>query len=154
MGKDASYIVQLTADERDQLQAMVDRGARSKETRRRARVLFEADRSSGRERVLDADVAARAQVSTRTVARLRKRFVEEGFEAAVFHRANTDRLYRKLDGQGEAVLIATACSEPPEGRCRWTLKLLSAKLVALEVVDSISQECVRGTLKKTGYALT
>lgn len=148
MSKDATYTVQLTANERQQLQVMVDAGVGSKQTRRRARVLLETDRSEGRKRIWDSEVAVRAQVSVQTVERLRRRFVEQGFEAAVFQTPSTDRLYRKLDGHGEATLIATACSQPPEGRCRWTLHLLSEELVALEVVDSISPECVRQTLKK------
>lgn len=161
MGKDAKYVVTLTVDERAQLQKMLDDGLGAKQTRRRARVLLEADRSDSASKgsgdgpyLKDQEVAVRAQVSTKTVARLRKRFVESGFDAAVFKSPATDRLYRKLDGDGEAALIATACSAPPEGRCKWTLHLLADQLVALEVVDTISHECVRQTLKKTNCVLT
>ncbi len=85
---------------------------------------------------------------------MRKRFVEDGFDAAVYRKPSTDRQYRKLDGAGEATLIATACSEAPEGRVRWTLQLLADKLVALKVVDSITPECVSSVLKKTNLSLT
>jgi hypothetical protein len=82
-----------------------------------------------------------------------ERFVEHGFESAVYRKPATDRLYRKLDGAGEARLIATACSAPPQGRIRWTLQMLADELIALEVVESISHECVRTTLKKTNSSL-
>ena len=88
-------------------------------------------------------------VGLSTVLRVRRRFVEEGLEASIFRKTAGNRLYRKLDGDAEAQLIAVACSEAPEGRSRWTLRLLADRLVALEVVDSISRECVRTTLKKT-----
>lgn len=78
--------------------------------------------------------------------------VEQGFEAAVYRKPSTNRLYRKLDGAGEARLIAEACSTAPEGRNRWTLTLLAERLVALEVVDSICADTVRLTLKKTNFS--
>jgi hypothetical protein len=153
MGKDAKYVVRLSAEERRQLQSMVDEGSGSKETRQRARVLLKADESKRGPAWTDERTAEFAEVSLSTVHRVRQRFVEEGFEAAVFRKPATDRQYRKLDGEGEAKLIATACSSPPEGRSRWTLELLAGKLVALGVVESISHECVRRTLKKTSCGL-
>lgn len=153
MGKDAKYVVRLSAEERRQLQSMVDTGSGSKETRQRARVLLKADESKRGAAWTDERTAEFAEVSLSTVHRVRQRFVEEGFEVAVFRRPATDRQYRKLDGEGEAKLIATACSSPPEGRSRWTLHLLAGKLVTLGVVESISHECVRQTLKKTSCGL-
>jgi transposase len=153
MGKDAKYVVRLSAEERRELQSMVDEGNGSKETRQRARVLLKADESKLGPAWTDERTAEFAEVSLSTVHRVRQRFVEEGFEMAVFRRPATDRQYRKLDGEGEAKLIATACSEAPAGRSRWTLKLLAGKLVALGVVESISHECVRQTLKKTSCGL-
>lgn len=85
--------------------------------------------------------------------RVRQAFVEHGLEAALFRKRPTGRQYRKLDGAQEAQLIALACSAPPEGRASWTLRLLADRLVALEVVDTISPECVRMTLKKTHLSL-
>jgi Homeodomain-like domain len=153
MGKEAKYVVRLRGEERKQLQSLVDKGSGSKETRQRARVLLKADESKQDLGWTDERTAEFAEVSLSTVHRVRQRFVEEGFEAAVFRKPATDRQYRKLDGEGEAKLIATACSAAPEGRSRWTLELLAGKLVALGVVESISQECVRQTLKKTNRGL-
>lgn len=153
MGKDAKYVVRLSVEERRQLQLMVDAGHGSKEARQRARVLLKADESKLGPAWTDVRTAEFAEVSLSTVHRVRQRFVEEDFETAVFRRPATDRQYRKLDGEGEAKLIATACSQAPEGRSRWTLRLLAGKLVALGVVESISHECVRRTLKKTSCGL-
>lgn len=149
MGKDAKYVVRLDDEERVELQSMVDNGLGSMSVRKRARVLLKADESDQGPAWTDEHVAEFAEVSVSTVYRVRQRFVEHGFNAAVYRKPATDRLYRKLDGVGEARLIATACSEPPEGRSRWTLHMLADELVALEVVESISHECVRETLKKT-----
>lgn len=149
MSKDAKFVVRLTDEERSDLQAMVDEGRGSKSVRQRARVLLKTDESDAGSAWTDERAAEFAEVSVRTVERVRKRFVDEGFDAAVFRKPSTDRLYRKLDGAGEARLIAEACSEAPEGRSRWTLKLLADRLVALEVVESIDPETVRKTLKKT-----
>jgi transposase len=87
--------------------------------------------------------------SLSTIHRVRQAFVEEGLTAALARKKPTGRRYRKLDGAQEAQLIALTCSAPPEGRIRWTLRLLADRLVALNVVPSISAECVRTTLKKT-----
>ncbi len=153
MGKEAKYVVRLSDEERRQLQAIVDEGSGAKETRQRARVLLKADQSKRGPAWSDERTAEFAEVSLSTVHRVRQRLVEEGFEAAVFRKGATDRQYRKLDGEGEAKLIATACSQAPAGRSRWTLHLLAGKLVALGVVESISHECVRQTLKKTSCGL-
>ena len=154
MGTEAKYVVRLSGEERRQLQSMVDDGSGSKETRQRARVLLKADQSKRGPVWTDERTAEFAEVSVSTVHRVRQRFVEEGFEAAVFRKPATDRQYRKLDGDGEAKLIAAACSSAPAGRSRWTLELLAGRLVALRVVESISLECVRQTLKKTNCGLT
>ena len=84
-----------------------------------------------------------------TVERLRQRFVEEGFEAALQRKEQKNRKAKTIDGRAEAHLVAMACSEPPEGRTRWTLKLLADRMVALEFVDSVCPETIRKTLKKT-----
>lgn len=143
------YIVELSQEERIFLEKMIRKGGRSATVLGRARVLLKADQGK-----TDPENADFSGVSLSTVFRVRRRFVEEGLEAAVFRKNTGNRLYRKLDGQAEATLIATACSEAPEGRSRWTLKLLADRLVALEIVDSISPECVRTTLKKTSLNLT
>ena len=106
MGKDAKYVVRLSGEERRQLQSMVDEGSGSKETRQRARVLLKADESKEGPGWTDERTAEFAEVSVSTVHRVRQRFVDEGFEAAVFRKPATNRQYRKLDGDGEAKLIA------------------------------------------------
>ncbi len=149
MGKEAKFVVTLNDEERGLLQKLVDEGRGSKSARQRARVLLKADQAEGAPAWPDERVAEFAEVSLSTVHRVRQAFVAEGFEAVLQRKPSPQRQYRKLDGVAEAQLIATACSQAPEGRSRWTLKLLADKLVELEVVDSISHECVRQTLKKT-----
>lgn len=146
--KEERYIVDLSSDERSFLESLIRCGGRSASVISRARILLKADQGW-----TDPKNADFAGVSLSTVFRVRRRFVEEGLDAAVFRKNTGKRLYRKLDGEAEATLIATACSACPEGRSRWTLQLLADRLVALEVVDSISQECVRTTLKKTNSSL-
>ena len=153
MSKDAKFVVRLTVDERSELQAIVDEGRGSKTVRQRARVLLKTDESPRGPAWTDERAAEFAEVSVRTVERARKRFVEEGFEATVYRKPSTDRLYRKLDGAGEARLIAEACTAAPAGRSRWTLKLLAERLVVLEVVESISPDTIRLKKKKTNCDL-
>ncbi len=149
MGMEAKYTVDLSRDEREYLQSLIDKGGRSAAVLKRVRILLKAD-----EEWTDTRIAEFAGVGLSTIFRVRRRFVEEGLEAAIFRKNTGDRLYRKLDGEAEAKLIAVACSEAPEGRSRWTLRLLADRLVAMDVVDSISPECVRTTLKKTNSSLT
>jgi DNA-binding transcriptional ArsR family regulator len=89
------------------------------------------------------------EVSQPTVSRVRKQYFEEGLEAALKRRPPNREYHRKLDGEQEARLVALACSEPPEGQARWSLRLLADKMVELEVVDDLSYRTVRRTLKKT-----
>lgn len=133
----------------------MDQGRGSKSARQRARVLLKTDGGPQGPGWTDERTAEFAEVRLSTVHRVRQQFVEEGFEAALrTRRPSPNRQYRKLDGAGEAQLIATACSGPPEGRCRWTLHLLAERLVELQVVESTSHECVRATLKKTSCSRT
>jgi transposase len=114
-----------------------------------ARILLKADQGEGGPAWPDARIAEAVEVGLSTVHRVRQAYVEQGLEAALHRKRPAGRQYRKLDGAQEARLIALACSPPPEGSNRWTLRLLADQLVALEVVASISPECVRATLKKT-----
>ncbi|MEM9410246.1 MAG: IS630 family transposase [Planctomycetota bacterium] len=141
--KSERFVVELTDDERKFLKDLIRKGGKSASILGRARVLLKADEGK-----TDAENAEFSDVSLSTVFRVRRRFVEEGLDSAVFRKNTGKRIYRKLDGKAEATLIATACSEAPEGRSRWTLRLLADRLIALEVVDSVSHECVRATLKK------
>jgi transposase len=98
---------------------------------------------------VDEEVADAVEVSQPTVCRVRKRYFEEDLEAVLNRGAPNRHYHRKLDGEQEARLIALACSEPPEGQARWSLRLVADKLVELEVVDDVSYQTVRRTLKKT-----
>jgi transposase len=144
------YTVTLTAEERQQLQALIATGKAAAKKLAHARILLKADAAGGGPGWDDQRIADAAEVSTDTVARVRQRFVEDGLEAALA-RKKQDRpsRERKLDGRAEAHLIALACSAPPEGRAEWTMKLLADRLVELEVVDTVSDETVRRSLKKT-----
>jgi transposase len=139
------YLVTLTDDERRQLERLLGKGKAAARTLRHAHLLLKADQTCG---WTDEQIADAFAVSVRTVERLRQRFVEEGFEAALNPKP-VPRLPRKVDGDVEAHLVALACSDPPEGRQRWTLRLLADKLVELGHVASISHEGVRRALKKT-----
>jgi transposase len=99
-------------------------------------------------------VAEAVEVSQPTVSRVRKQYVEEGLQAALNRRPPNREYHRKLDGQQEARLVALACSEPPEGQARWSLRLLADRMIELEVVDDLSYQTVRRTLKKTPSSLT
>jgi transposase len=149
------YLVTLTADERQWLASLVSAGKRSALTITRARILLKADQADGGPAWEDAAIAEALDCSARTVERVRQRLVERGLEQAL-GRKPQDRpsRERKFDGAAEARLIALACSQPPEGRARWTLKLLADKLVELEVFDSVSDEAVRRVLKKTNSSRT
>jgi transposase len=143
------YRVTLTPEERDQLTQMTTTGKAAAAKLRHARVLLKADASALGPRCRDEDIACACEVSPSTIARVRKAFVQGGLSAALERRRPTGRQYRKLDGAQEAQLIAVACSAPPQGQARWTLKLLADRLVELEVVAAVSAETVRRTLKKT-----
>jgi transposase len=143
------YIVTLTEEERQTLQAMLSRGKAAARKLMHARILLKADAGEAGANWPDAAIAEGLEVGRATVERVRKRFVEEGFEAALDRRRPRRQYRRSLDGDGEAHLVALACSQPPEGRSRWTLRLLAGRMVALEYVEALSKDTVRRTLKKT-----
>lgn len=136
------YVVDLSDEERAQLRDLVKRGRLAARKLTRAHVLLLAD-----EGVVDRGIANALHVHETTVERIRKRFVEGGLDWALEDRPRPGAA-RKLDDKQEAHLIALACSRAPEGQQRWTLRLLADKLVRLEIVDSISHETVRQTLKR------
>jgi transposase len=142
------YRVTLTAQEREALGGMISRGKADARKLAHARVLLQADASDGGPDWPDMRIAEAVRVSVRTIERVRQRFVEEGLEAALLPRPSRRVYARKLDGAQEAKLVALACSEPPEGKARWTLRLLAERMVELEVVSELSHETVRQTLKK------
>ena len=143
------HVVRLTPAERAELRAHVATGVIPARTQTHARILLKCDAGTAGPRWSDAQVAAAVDVSARTVARVRARFSAQGLAAALA-RKPPDRVYRrKLDRAQEARLVAIACTAPPPGQARWSLRLLAQRLVELEVVAGISPETVRATLKKT-----
>lgn len=143
------YRVTLTPAERERLVGMRRRGRVDARVLVHSGILLKADEGGSRTGWTDARIAEALECGTATVERVRTRFVEEGFDAALRPKATTRTYVRKLDGKGEARLITLACSDPPEGRARWSLRLLADRLVALGVVEDISYEAVRRTMKKT-----
>ncbi len=141
------YIVSLTDQERDSLLALTKKGSLPARKLNRAHILLQADAGA-----IDTAIAAALHVGTATVERIRKRFVEGGVDAALNEQPRPGAT-PKLDGKGEATLIAWACSTPPDDRKHWPMYLLADKLVTLGVVDSISDETVRRVLKKTNSSL-
>ena len=143
------YPVILTETERDHLKSLIAAGTAPARKLTHARILLKADESSEGPAWVDEQVAEAVEVSQPTVCRVRKQYVEEGLEAARNRRPPNRHYHRKLDGEQEARLIALACSDPPEGQARWSLRLLADRMVELEVVEDLSYQTVRRTLKKT-----
>jgi len=142
------YIIRLTQGERERLGSLTRKGKAAAYKIRHASILLKADADGPA--WTDKRIAEAVGCHVRTVENVRCRCVLQGLEAALERKEQArPRRERKLDGEGEARLIALACSEPPEGRDRWTLELLADQLVRLKVVDSISAQTVRRTLKKT-----
>lgn len=143
------YIVTLTEEERTMLLNLISAGKAAARKLTHARILLKADCAADRVGWADAAISEALEVSPSTIARVRQLFVEEGLEAALSRKKPRRQYMRKLDGEQEAHLIALSCSPAPEGRDRWTLRLLADKMVVLEYVDSVSHETVRQVLKKT-----
>jgi len=151
------YVVELTEDEREYLYGLISAGSAPARMLNRARILLKADvgkRTEGKP-LLDRQIAPMLETSTTTVQRVRERFCRQGLDAAL-ERSAPDRVYeRSFDGRAEARLIALACSEAPdEGHDRWSMRLLADKAVEMGIVEGVSHETVRKTLKKTNCALT
>ncbi len=148
-GLGAKYWVRLTEEERRELEGVTHTGRSAARTVQHAWILLKADASEDGPGWCDEEISKTFHVSTQTVARVRRTFVEEGLRAAL-HRKRAERAHlRKIDGELEARLIALQCSDPPEGEARWTLRLLADQAVELEYVGEISHEAVRQVLKKT-----
>ena len=144
------YIVKLTLEERAELLTLLRVGKRSANKLMHARILLSADGNDTKlKQKTDEEITVEMHVSSKTVARIRQRFVEEGMESALSRRPHANPKSRKIDGEQEAHLLALCCSTPPVGRSRWTLKLLAHKLVALEIIDSVSPTTICRVLKKT-----
>ena len=141
--------VVLTAEDRDTLEGLIASGHAPARQLTHARILLKADEAAGMPAWPDVKIADALEVSRSTVFRVRTRFAWEGLEAALVHRQPKNTKPKKLDGEQEAHLIALACSEPPRGRKRWSVRLLAERFVSLDCAEEpISRELVRRTLKK------
>ena len=141
--------VLLSAEDRDTLEGLIAHGHAPARQLSHARILLKADEAAGMPAWPDVRIADALEVSRSTVARVRTRFAWEGLEASLLHRQPKNTKPKKLDGEQEAHLIALACSEPPKGNKRWSVRLLAERFVSLECAEEpISRELVRRTLKK------
>ena len=147
------YRVKLTKEEQAELNAIVNKGKGAARRITRARILLLADENRLDGGLKDADIVKALGVHQRTVERTREKCVELGIETALNHARPQKKKEKLLDGEAEARLVQLACSEAPDGHDRWSLRLLADKLVELEVVETISHETVRTTLKKMNLSL-
>lgn len=143
------YKVTLTQQEREELLSITKGGTHTSKKVIHALILLNCDESGFSEKVNNEQVAKVLKIGARTIDRVKRKFVEEGYEAALENRPTTRMYKRKADGDFEAHLVALSCSKAPEGFSRWSFRLLADKMVELEYVDDISYETVRRVLKKT-----
>ena len=149
------YVVKLSDDEREQLNALIHKGKHSARQLTRARILLKADSAEAGDGWSDSQIATALDTSEATVSRTRQQWVEEGFDAVLTYKYNpASARPRIFDGAAEAKLIAVACSSPPAGQKRWTLRLLEDAVVELNIVDHASDNTIGRTLKKTSSNLT
>ena len=147
------YTIKLTKSEVEELHAIINKGSHTSQTFRTAYILLNCDVGKYSDKVTNEQISKVLKVGMRTIDRVKKKFIEEGFEA-VLERSPTTRIYEsKSDGDMEAKLISLCCSEPPRGYAKWSLRLLADKMVELKFVESISHVTVRSVLKKTSLNL-
>jgi Homeodomain-like domain len=143
------YTIKLTKDEVEELYSIINKGSHSSQTFRTAYILLNCDEGEYAEKITNEQISKVLKVGMRTIDRVKKKFIEQGFEG-VLDRRPSSRVYEtKSDGDVEAKLVALCCSEPPKGYAKWSLRLLADKMVELEYVESISHVTVRSVLKKT-----
>ena len=146
------YVVKLSAEERERLEAMIGGGKRSAQLLTRARILLKADTSEAGDGWTDSQIAAALDTSLNTVFNVRQQLVEEGFEATLARKYNPNSARPRIfDGAAEAKLIALACSQAPDGFAHWSLRLLEEKVVELNIVEKASDNTIGRTLKKTRF---
>jgi len=147
------YRIKLNKEEVEELYSIINKGSHSSQTFRTAYILLNCDEGEYAEKITNEQISKVLKVGMRTIDRVKKKFIEEGFEG-VLARRPTSRMYEtKSDGDVEAKLVALCCSEPPKGFAKWSLRLLADKMVELEYVESISHVTVRSILKKTNLNL-
>jgi poly-gamma-glutamate capsule biosynthesis protein CapA/YwtB (metallophosphatase superfamily) len=145
-----NYVVKLSTEERDRLNALIQKGKAPARQVLKARILLKADASDAGEAWSDSRIAAALETSIDTIARTRQHLVEGGIDAALTRKHSPNSARKRIfDGAAEAKLIALACSAPPKGRARWTLALLESAVVELNIVDRASDNTISRTLKKT-----
>lgn len=148
------YIVTLSAEERAELEALVSKGKHNAQKIINALILLGCDEGDFQtERSLNKDLSRVLNISMKKIDRVKKRFVEGGFDIALNRQIGSRVYARKVDGDFEAHLVALSCSNPPEGYARWSLRLLADKVVELNYIDSTSHETIRQVLKKTKLSL-
>ena len=147
------YIVDLTPSERSELSKITNKGKTAAYKINHARILLKADINQEGGGWTDSKISESLNIGHATIERVRKRFVEEGIESALNRREQKKRRQRIIDGEKEAYLIAIACSETPGGKSNWTLQMLADKMVELKVVEKVSIETIRQSLKKTNLNL-
>jgi transposase len=146
------YTIKLIKSEVDELHAIINKGSHTSQTFRTAYILLNCDEGKYADKVTNEQISKVLKVGMRTIDRIKKKFIEEGFEA-VLERRPTTRIYEgKSDGDVEAKLVTLCCSEPPKGYSKWSLRLLADKMVELKYLESISHVTVRSILKKTNLS--
>ena len=147
------YTIKLSKEEVKELMAIINKGSHTSHTFRTAYVLLNCDEGDYSEKVTNEQISKILKVGMRTIDRVKKRFIEEGFEAVLERRASSRVYDVKLDGDVEAKLVKLCCSKPPPGFAKWSLRLLADKMVELQYVDSISHVSIGNVLKKTNLSL-
>jgi hypothetical protein len=143
------YTIKLTKAEVEELHSIINKGSHSSQTFRTAYILLNCDEGEHSDKVTNEQISKVLKIGMRTIDRVKKKFIEEGFEG-VLERRPSSRVYEtKTDGDVEAKLVTLCCSEPPKGFAKWSLRLLADKMVELKYVESISHVTVRSVLKKT-----
>jgi transposase len=147
------YRIKLTKEEVSELMSIINKGSHTSQTFRTAYILLNCDEGDFSEKVTNEQISKILKVGMRTIDRVKKKFIEEGLDLCL-ERRPTQRIYeKKVDGDVEAKLITLCCSEPPAGYSKWSLRLLSEKMVELKYVENISHVSVRKVLKKTNLNL-
>jgi hypothetical protein len=147
------YTIKLTKEEVEELYSIINKGSHSSQTFRTAYILLNCDEGEYAEKITNEQISKVLKVGMRTIDRVKKKFIEEGFEGVLARRPSSRVYETKSDGDVEAKLVALCCSEPPKGFAKWSLRLLADKMVELEYVESISHVTVRSVLKKTNLSL-
>ena len=147
------YKIKLTKSEVEELMGIINKGSHTSLTFRTTYILLNCDEGKYSQKVTNEQISKVLKVGMRTIDRIKKKFVEEGFEACLDRRPTTRIYERKTDGDVEAKLVTLCCSEPPKGFAKWSLRLLADKMVELNYVESISHVTVRSMLKKTNLSL-